>query len=415
MSDIGRTLERREPSSPPLRLNWLIAATLLGCGAVLYIGFYIHYLTTLNGIFDASNHPVGRDFLVFWSAAKLTAAGQVALIFDPYDFYAAQQQLLGGTFPMHNWSYPPQLLLPIRPFGWLPYISAYLVWLALGLSLYLFVALRGDTPLRRLMPVAAAALFLAPSSFVNIVAGQNGFFAGALFIGGMLLVRRHPLAAGVLFGLLTFKPQLGVLIPVALIALRQWKPFVSAILSAGAIVALSVAVEGAEVWRLFVVESVPFQARIMGIAGGFFTWMMPTVFMAGRLLGFDPALNHILQLISGLAAVVATYWAFRTSRDLPTQLAVISIATFLVVPYAFNYDMTIVAFGLACYAVAQADRGFLPFERLVLALLWALPFLVMPFGAAGLPLGPLVLWLGLGFVLWHIRLDRAAPPNRLTP
>ena len=406
MSDIGRPLEEPKRPGQLLRLNWLIAAGLLGCGGVLYIGFYAHYLTTLNGIFDASNHPVGRDFLVFWSAAELANVGQVALMFDADAYHAAQQQLLGGTFPMHPWPYPPHLLLPIRPLGWLPYIPAYLVWLALGLSLYLFVALRGDTPLRRLLPAAALALFLAPSSFVNIVAGQNGFFAGALFVGGLLLVRRHPIAAGVLFGLLTFKPQLGLLIPVALIALRQWKPFVPAIATAGLFVGLSVAVDGAETWRLFFVDAIPFQARTMEISDGFFTWMMPTVFMAGRLLGFDPALNHVLQLISGLAAVVATYWAFRTSRDFSSQLAVISIATFLIVPYAFNYDMTIVAVGVAAYALAQADRGFLPFERLVLALLWALPFLVMPFGAAGLPFGPVVLWLGLGFVLRHIHLER---------
>lgn len=406
MSDIGRPLEEPKRPGQPLRLNWLIAAGLLGCGGVLYIGFYAHYLTTLNGIFDASNHPVGRDFLVFWSAAKLANVGQVALVFDADAYHAAQQQLLGGTFPMHPWPYPPHLLLPIRPVGWLPYIPAYIVWLALGLSLYLFVALRGDTPLRRLLPAAALALFLAPSSFVNIVAGQNGFFAGALFVGGLLLVRRHPIAAGILFGLLTFKPQLGLLIPVALIALRQWKPFVSAIATAALFVGLSVVVDGAETWRLFFVDAIPFQARTMEISDGFFTWMMPTVFMAGRLLGIDPALNHVLQLISGLCAVVATYWAFRTSQDFSSRLAVISIATFLIVPYAFNYDMTIVAVGVAAYALAQADRGFLPFERLVLALLWALPFLVMPFGAAGLPFGPLVLWLGLGFVLRHIHLER---------
>ncbi len=406
MSDIGRTLEQPKPSGPPLRLNWLIAAALLGFGAVLYIGFYANYLTTLNGIFDASNHPVGRDFLVFWSAAKLANAGQAALIFDVDAYHAVQQQLLGGTFPLHPWSYPPQLLLLIRPLGLLPYVPAYLLWLVLGCSLYLFAALRGDTPLRRFVPLAAAALFLAPSSFVTIASGQNGFFSGALFVGGLLLVRRHPVAAGIMFGLLTFKPQLGLLIPVALIALRQWKPFVSAIATAGLIVAVSFAVDGAETWRLFVVEAIPFQAAYIETSEGFFTWMMPTVFMAGRLLGFDPAVNHVMQLASGLAATVATYWAFRKSRDLSIQLAVISIATFLIVPYAFNYDMTIVAVGIACYAVARAERGFLPFERLVLALLWALPFLVMPFGAFGLPLGPVVLWLGLGFVLRHIHLER---------
>ncbi len=42
-------------------------------------------------------------------------------------------------------------------------------------------------------------------------------------IGACRLLGRRPVLAGVLFGLAAVKPQLGLLVPVALISARQWR------------------------------------------------------------------------------------------------------------------------------------------------------------------------------------------------
>lgn len=408
---------REAPLAPaPPRLGTekdrLLALAVVGGVAVVLAAFCAHYLSQLSGLFDASGHPLGRDFMVYWTAAKLAAEGQLLQILDVEGFHRHQLALMGGAFPLHPWPYPPVLLLLIRPLAWLPYLPAYLTWAVLGFALYAYAAHRGGWAGRpALAVVGLLALALAPTSFVNLFVGQNGFFSAALLAGGLFALDRRPVLAGVLFGLLIFKPQLGILIPVALIAMREWRAFAAAAVTGAAFVGLSVAVDGVEIWRLFLTEALPFQTQVTETGSGFFTWMMPTVFMAARLLGLDNAVGYGLQAVSGIAAVGAAYWAFRNTRDPVLRLAVLSVATFLVLPYGFNYDMTIVSVGLVYYALRQADHGFLAGERAVLALAWVLPFAIMPLGAFGLPIGPVVLWLLFACLIRRVRLEAGAPSS----
>lgn len=67
----------------------------------------------------------------------------------------------------------------------------------------------------------------APARLVNILNGQNGFLSAALLLGGTWWIDRRPVAAGILFGLLTFKPQFGTLLPFVPIALAAWRVIAS--------------------------------------------------------------------------------------------------------------------------------------------------------------------------------------------
>lgn len=412
MADVREAPLAPAPPKSGTEKDRLLVLAVVGGGAVVLAAFYAHYLSQVSGLFDASGHPLGRDFMVYWTAAKLAAEGQTLQILDVDDFHRHQLALMGGAFPLHPWPYPPVLLLLIRPLAWLPYLPAYLTWAALGLALYAYAAHRGGWAGRPTLAVAGlVALALAPASFVNLFVGQNGFFSAALLAGGLFALDRRPVLAGILFGLLIFKPQLGILIPVALIAMREWRAFAAAAVTGAAFVGMSLLVDGVEVWRLFLAEALPFQTRVTETGSGFFTWMMPTVFMAGRLLGLDNAIGYGLQAVSGIAAAAAAYWACRNTRDPVLRLAVIAAGSFLVLPYGFNYDMTIVSVALVYYALRQADGGFLRGERAVLALAWLLPFAIMPLGAFGVPVGPVVLWGLFACLLRRVRLEAAAPPR----
>src|SRR5262249_10333647 len=138
-----------------------------------------------------------------------------------FDFDALNALLkenFGADYPLHIWSYPPHLLLFTWPLGLMPYVSAYVLYVVLGWILYVAVVADGE---RRWDHIAV--IMLAPAVTVNIWAGQNGFLTAALLIGGLTQLDRRPLFAGVLFGILSIKPQLGILLPVMLALTGRWR------------------------------------------------------------------------------------------------------------------------------------------------------------------------------------------------
>src|SRR3546814_15628180 len=101
------------------------------------------------------------------------------------------------------------MLLSVWPFGQLPYLWALAAWSLLWLAFYLWASVGWRTD----ATILVLALLLAPASYINISGGQNGFLTGALLIGGLRLLGPKPILAGICFGLLTVKPQLGILLP----------------------------------------------------------------------------------------------------------------------------------------------------------------------------------------------------------
>src|SRR4029077_284984 len=75
------------------------------------------------------------------------------------------------------------------------------------------------------------SLILAPAVAFNIGSGQNAFLTSALLIGGFILLPSRPGAGGVLLGVLTYKPQLWLLAPVALVAAREWRALAATVLT----------------------------------------------------------------------------------------------------------------------------------------------------------------------------------------
>ena len=81
-----------------------------------------------------------------------------------------------------------------------------------------------------------------------VTVGQASFFLAVLFVGGLAVLPRRPLLAGVLFGFLTVKPQLGLLLPAALLIMGEYRAFATASIAAGLLVALSLVLFGLGPW-----------------------------------------------------------------------------------------------------------------------------------------------------------------------
>ncbi|GAB4369369.1 MAG: hypothetical protein Kow00114_29130 [Kiloniellaceae bacterium] len=360
----------------------------------------VAYLTSFtHGIFDFAWRPIGRDFINYWTAGVAVFEGLVLAIFDAELFHAYQERLLGHPFVSHNWSYPPHKLLLTWPLGLLPYLWALALWSLVTLGLYLWAAAAGQ----RDRWVLLAALLLAPATYVNFSGGQNGFVTGALLIGGLRLLGPRPIVAGILFGILTVKPQLGILLPVALLAARQWTAIVSAGVTAAAMVGLSVLVFGWESWQAYIDQVIPLQTQIMNHGHGIFMTMMPSAYMGLRLLDVAPGPRYLVQGAMAAIAVAAVFWTFARCRDWDLRFGVLAVATFVASPYAFNYDMTTVSLVLVLLALKGLRDGFLPGERSVLAATWLLPIAIHWLNAAYLPVGALVLLGCLAYLLLRVR------------
>src|SRR5207248_6528515 len=146
-----------------------------------------------------------------------------------------QEAAVGYAFEgAYRWHYPPPFLFAAALAALLPFVPAGIAWLAATGALYA-AAVRGIIGHR------AGWLFALgfPGAMWNVTAGQNGFLTAALIGGALSFLERHPMLAGCCLGLLTYKPQLGVLFPLVLAASGRWRAFWSAAAMALAVAALS--------------------------------------------------------------------------------------------------------------------------------------------------------------------------------
>jgi hypothetical protein len=348
----------------------------------LFLGSY--FVLAGTGLTDRLGQPLGRDFSHYWVAASLARAGDPSAVYDFPRFKAAQQAVFGPQAAI-PWLYPPTFLLLMLPLALLPYLLSLGVWLATTLSGYLGT-------IRRLAPHPLTVwLTLAfPGTFQNLYFGQNGFLSAMLLGGGLLLVDGLPFAGGVLLGLLTYKPHLAVLLPVALVAGGRWRALLGLASSAAGLALASVLVLGSQVWLAFV-RQLPWAMQLVKTDD--LCWShMPTVLAAIQLLGggLDAAL--VLQGLVMLIGATVVAWVWFKGASLAVRAATLVTGTLLVTPYAFAYDLALLALPLVWLAWEGHTQGWLPGEKSFLSLAWVTP-LIFPALAhfIRVPAAPLVL------------------------
>ena len=385
--------------------RWLTRRMLMIGGVVLaalWIALVIRFdlYFTADGLAVPGGAPLAIDFLNYYAAVKAAIAGHAATLYDREWFRAFEQGIVGRDAAAWGiYSYPPFMLLLCLPLALLPYVPALTVWTLLGLAAAFAL-------LRRLVGGSAAAVALtgAPVAFYNLLFGQNGYFTAALLAGGLMALERQPLLAGFCFGCLAYKPQLGVLLPVALLAGGHLRAFAAAAATVALLVTASIAAFGIAPWAGFlgniganrhIIESYDDVSRLM------------TVFAGAREIGAGLALAYAAQAISGLAALAAIVVVWRSRAPFACKAAALCIAPFLATPYALDYDAAILVFAAAWLGCEGLRTGFQPWERLAALALLLLPGLMFLSARLGslppMPVAPVVLWLGFVLVVRRAR------------
>jgi hypothetical protein len=348
---------------------------------------------------DAFGYAIGRDFLNTWMGGRAALADGPAVWFDLAAYNTALREFLGANFPDHFWSYPPHLLLFVWPLGLLPYLAAFAVWCGVGFALYLWAGWAGGVERRHLVFLA-----VAPAVAVNVFFGQNGFLTAALLIGGLANLDRRPVLAGILFGILTIKPQFGLLLPVMLVMTGRWRVIAVATATAAVLAAATSAWFGADVWAEYVRKVMPQQQWLLTSGGGLLVPMVSSAFVNARLAGLSLDVAFVVQAATSAAALALVIWTFRRRRDPVLSLALFVTATFLFSPWMLNYDMVVLAWVVAL--LRQRNDNTPADHRLALAV-WTLPVTMLLAGVAHIPLALPVLAAFAGRLVW--RLGREAP------
>lgn len=370
------------------------------CAAIGLIAGLVWMLAIPN-TFGAPNGTLLMDYLSFWLAGGQALNGTPELAYIPTEFAAIQKEFTGSD-TMFGFFYPPTFQLLQAGFALLPYKAAFLAFIVLTTAL-LCLACRMISGAWLL----AACLILVPACINNAFHGQNAALTAALYGFFLLGVeRRKAILAGIALGLLTIKPQLGILAPVALIASWNWRAFLSASATTLIFAAASVAVLGTGVWLAFW-QQAPVAAAMMEL-GGVEWGKMISVYGGLRLLGAGHGAAMTVQAIAGLGALVCVWHAWRRSRDMAVRAPVLVGGALLVTPFALSYDLTLLVVPCAFLIRDGLKSGFLPYEKAVLALVIVLSASTSPLAVwFALPVAPLlplmVLWLGLR------RLDRDVP------
>jgi alpha-1,2-mannosyltransferase len=343
-------------------------------------------LLTATGPMDALRRPLGTDFSQVWAAGVAVLAGHPEQPFDPALHAAAQRALFAPDTLFYGWHYPPYFLAVAALLALLPYIPALLIWQGTTFAVYLLVV-------RRILPHPLTLLVAAafPAVLVNVGHGHNGFLTASLLGGGLLLLDRRPVLAGVLLGLLVYKPQFGLVLPLALLAGRRWTVIGSA---AGTVVLMTLATLaafGAEPWRAFR-SSLAFTRTVVLEEGNTGWEKIQSAFSAVRALGAGVSTAYAIQGVLTGTVMLALTWLWYGRADIRLKSAALITATLLSTPYVLDYDMVVLGPALAFAVSWELARGVRPWMASLLTAVWVAPLLTRTIAAAThVPLGLIVM------------------------
>jgi hypothetical protein len=367
----------------------LVPVSLFYLAAGLYAASGIDPLQILK-----ADRSLSDDFVTFWAASRLALDGVPALAYDTGVLYDLERQIAGPNAKFTPWHYPPTFMLAVMPVAFIEFSLAQYIWLSVPL---LGLCWR----MHRVFGTAAFSwmLLLFPSTVLCLVSGQNGILT-AMLIGAMLFhLERRPIVAGILCGMLTWKPHLAALLFAVLAAGGYWRAFASASATAVAMIAASIAVLGLAPWYAFF-NNLSYVTALLDNNG--LPWeRMPSVYVSARLLGLDGTAAHVVQGIVALAALAAVGAIWYRRAPLAWRGAALIAALPLTTPYVFDYDLVILVFAVAWLLLACLEDGWQPGDTAILAATWIGPALSWPLIKLGMPPFMPLVYAALLFAVWR--------------
>ncbi len=380
------------PTRDPDNAEFLRGLLLLG--GALFVLTLVAYLCTTNWTWpfprDKATLVVGRDFLNLWMYGVAVGDPDPARFYDIFTYNDELAKMLGAGYPGQNWPNPPTALVVMAPFGLLAYFPALFAWCATSALAFYLAGRREVGDWRTLVVV-----LVSPAALLCVLSGQSSFLTTAALLAIFACLDKRPVLAGILIGLLTVKPQLGILFPFALAASGRWRVFTVAAVTAVALFAASLALGGVESWHAFITKAMPLQREVLSDSAGTAVPFQPTIFMNVRAL-VGNRIGEMIQLAFAGGAVLAVSAAFRyRGNSDPRMLQALFFAcTASASPYMGAYDLLPLTF--AAVALLAEEKLDATGRRLAQLVFW-MPALQLLFGTYQIP-GPA--FIAPAFAAW---------------
>ncbi len=361
---------------------------------VFYAAFFLYLYWRGLWLMSNSGVPVYHDFTNVFVAGLQALHGETASVYIPAEFARLQDALVGpGKSLFTTWPYPPTYFLILAPVALLPYLEAFLTWESatlLGFIVVIYLIVRRSP--------AIALVLASPFTAWNFLIGQSGFLTASLLGASLLVLERQPVLAGIFIGCLSYKPQFGILFPVALVAASQWRAFASAACTAVFLAGASVAAFGVDTWTAFPQELLA-EADETVFAEPESRWgYVQTVYGLVRALHSGAAIAWFAQGATTVATIIIVAIVWRSPVRYPLKAATLSVAIFIATPRGFAYDLAAIAVPIAFIAKDQICRGLLKGEQtIMIALFIASLSIFLTAGRA--PVGALILLTLFGLIL----------------
>lgn len=310
-------------------------------------------------LLDVRGHPIAEDFVAFWAAGRQAITGHAVAAYDERLQHAAEVAVVGHPVSATlGWSYPPVFLLLAALLAGLPYVSAFVAWIAATVAGYCGIV---AGILKRPSGILFAGA--APWVVTAVMPGQNGFLTAGLLGASLLLLESRPAAAGLLIGLTAYKPQFAVLFLAVLAGTGNWR----ALVCAGLTALLANALAG----TIFGFDTIPaFYHALAGttqshlVHSGLGWNKLQSLYGLLRSLGCAAELSWTAQILFSVAAALMVSMFWRTSAPYAFKAALFAAVVPLLTPYVFVYDLPVLAIP---FAFLLRDGEFDTLETFTLA------------------------------------------------
>lgn len=361
---------------PRRALPWQLSQV---CGLLCLVAlipmlrYYYEHFRVVAWPLEVSGFPIGRDFVNLWSGGRAAWSGNYAALFDAKAYALDLQHLIHPTMVENGlvWSYPPTAFWLGLPFAKLSFSAALPLWYLAGFAAVLWVfRVDGTKP----MPLWALPwLLLAPGVLMALYFAQTALLTTALFVGGLLLARDRPYLAGALLAGFVIKPHMGLVIPVVLLAMRQWRAFAATAVFSVFYVLLTVLAFGIEPWDLYLNVTLPKHLGLLTPWGLRLPWMFTAQYFQFLGAGFSTEVAMRLHWLVAVFAVAALAFTLPRLRDQNLRILLAAATTLLISPYMQSYELALPAIaGLraAAYApVGDDPDGSLRWGMVIVALM----------------------------------------------
>jgi hypothetical protein len=298
---------------------------------------------TADGRLDRLGHIKGHDFVHFYMLGGIGLDRASQDLYSGEAHWARTDRLVPEYQVRYIPIHAPQVAMFFAPLAKLPYLVALTIWLVGSLSVYalccaaLWSSLPNLRPYGWIVAISAAAL---PALYGLIAAGQTSAFALLWFTLGYFCLRNNrPWLAGACLGMLVYKPTLVLVFPFVFAFDRQWRVLFGALVVAVAQFAVGAAYFG---WPILVqyvgalgtgmsaidqLESQPWQMHsLRALFANSLPW---------------PSVAAALQIATSVAAIAFAARVWTSSAPLGVRYAVFLLATVLVSPHVYTYELVV--------------------------------------------------------------------------